>query len=744
MANAALMEETMTFGPPESYWQQLASASSRLLMLDYDGTLAPFNVNRMEARPSSSTLLSLKRLLESGGTRVVIVSGRPAEQVAELLGHLPVTIVGAHGFERFEYMAGTVRSTLTNEESEGLAAAQAAAQATGMGSRIEAKPASVAVHTRGLDTDEARDIEELAWNLWSPVAEQFGLECRPFSCGVEIRSRHYHKGIAVETLLAEMPDQVFATYIGDDQTDEDAFRALAGRGSSFRVGEAAVESEATWRLENVDSVQNFLDQWHKHAEGGTPGSVQVKSSTRLVVISNRLPSFSAPRAFGKGREKAAGGLASAVTAALKHTGDGMWVGWSGKTRRRSEARQLREIARDPVPVLGMDLSEREVEAYYNGFCNHALWPLLHSFQAQVSLSTWELEVYRDVNLSFAQLLRPMLKEGDLAWVHDYHLIHLGDELRRLNFRGLIGFFLHVPFPSLDFLAILPDYKSFVEALSQYDLVGFHTQSYRDNYVYACRRVLNAEWDGEILTCGDRKQRVGVFPAGIDPERFAPVEKKGSPRARSGRAGDDEPQLIIGVDRLDYTKGIPERILAFERLLKMRPDLRRKISLLQICAPSRTRVKEYVEQKERMDALVGRLNAELGEHDWEPIRYVYRSYPQSQLGGLYRKARVGLVTPLRDGMNLVAKEYVAAQNPEDPGVLVLSRFAGAAEELTEALIINPYLPESCAGGIAEALQMPLPERIRRHRAMLDNVETHTASRWAEKFLSELKRCADIRE
>lgn len=735
------LNEKLICGLPAETWERIAAAPARLLMLDYDGTLAPFNVDRMAARPLPETIEALKHIIDSKTTHVVIVSGRPAEQVHRLLGRMPLTIVGAHGFERFEHMEGTRQSNLSPAEVEGLKIAMAAAEGAGLRERLEQKPASVALHTRGLDNQEAMELEALAWSLWVSVAEEFGLECKPFSGGVEIRSPNYHKGIAVDTLMAEMPEGVAAVYIGDDETDEDAFRALAGRGAAIRVGRDERESEAPWQLSNPYAVARFLEQWHKVTQSGAGVQVHGTRPARLVVVSNRLPSFSGNASAGTGRGKASGGLATAVGAALTHAGGGIWLGWSGKTRKASGSKKVYRLAADPINVFGLDLSDREIQAYYNGFCNHTLWPLFHSFQGRVELSDYELEVYREVNTYFATSLRELLTEGDSVWIHDYHLIHVGAELRRLGWKGPIGFFLHIPFPSLDLLGILPDYQGFLEALSQYDLIGFHTRSYRDNYVYSSRRVLEADWDGDRLMFGDHCQHVGIYPAGIDPEVFAPPAPEDEPRARKGavKAGIGERRVILGVDRLDYTKGIPARVMAFERLMKMQPALKGKVSLLQICSPSRTRVKEYIEQKKAMDALVGRVNAELGEHDWEPIRYLYKSYPQSALADFYREADVGLVTPLRDGLNLVAKEFVAAQRPEDPGVLLLSRFAGAGDELTEALMVNPYLPEDCARGIAEALEMPLEERIERHQSMLKKVQYQTATRWSQSFLDDLKRC-----
>jgi trehalose 6-phosphate synthase len=256
-------------------------------------------------------------------------------------------------------------------------------------------------------------------------------------------------------------------------------------------------------------------------------------------------------------------------------------------------------------------------------------------------------------------------------------------------------------------------------------------------------VLGAAWDGAFLRLGEAKQRVGVYPVGIAPEKFAPEDgpSRFAELGRSLRASVGDRDIVLSVDRLDYTKGMPNRVRAFESLLKQQPQLKRRVSFVQICSPSRTDVDQYRQQRRLVDTLVGRVNGEFAECDWEPIRYLYRSYPQEELVEFYREARVGLVTPLRDGMNLVAKEYVAAQNPADPGVLVLSRFAGASEDLTEAVIVNPYIPEDTARGVAEALAMPVAERRRRHEALLEKVERQTARKWADEFVGDLEQIAE---
>ncbi|MBI3128039.1 MAG: trehalose-6-phosphate synthase [Candidatus Tectomicrobia bacterium] len=456
--------------------------------------------------------------------------------------------------------------------------------------------------------------------------------------------------------------------------------------------------------------------------------------SKLAIVSNRLP----PRPDQAGaRAQEVGGLVPALLSALEMSGGGLWLGWSGRAAPEHGAPLTWEM--NGSRVVGIDLNEREVDLYYNGFCNRAVWPLMHSFQGRVRLSRQEERAYAQVNARFARRLAEYLSGGETVWVHDYHLFLLGRELRRLGHQGRIGFFLHTPFPAHDTWQILPQPEEFLEAMLDYDLAGFHTRTYRDNYVYAAERLIGASWDGSCLSASGRRQRVGIFPIGVDPARFRGPSREMGGGGRRHRSLWEEAggcQVILGVDRLDYTKGIPNRILAFESLLRSHPQWRGKASLYQICAPSRTRVTEYMEQKRTVDALVGRVNGEYAEHNWVPVRYLYRSYPQARLAQFYREAHVCLVTPLRDGMNLVAKEFVAAQDPEKPGALVLSRFTGASEELRDAILVNPYHPEDVADGIQRALTMSLEERIARHRKLAACVERHSSRWWFESFLAEL--------
>jgi len=454
---------------------------------------------------------------------------------------------------------------------------------------------------------------------------------------------------------------------------------------------------------------------------------------KLVVVSNRLPPL--PEKKGaQTRSQEVGGLVSALLSALDQGGGGVWFGWSGKSGPVQDTPSV-SWEHGNNRIVGIDLTEREIDAFYNGFCNRALWPLLHSFQARIRITRAENRIYGQVNARFARVLSTLLDPDDTVWVNDYHLMLLGRELRRLGHRGRIGFFLHVPFPSFYTWQILPYPRDFLNAMMEYDLIGFHTQTYRDNYVYTSQRGCGTSWDGTTLTDVGKRQRACIFPIGVDVERF----QKAASRVRRGRGLIEMPgqrKVIIGVDRLDYTKGIPQRIQAFETLLRSYAHYRGKVSLYQICAPSRTRVPEYMEQKRAVDALVGRINGEYAEYDWEPVRYLYRSYPQSRLSGFYRDADACLVTPLRDGMNLIAKEFLACQDPEDPGVLVLSRFAGAAEELRDAILVNPYLSEDVAEGIDHALSMSREERVERHGRLMEIIRRHSVEWWFTTFLKEL--------
>lgn len=453
--------------------------------------------------------------------------------------------------------------------------------------------------------------------------------------------------------------------------------------------------------------------------------------SRLIVISNRVQ---APTAEGNGAQ---GGLAVALTAALRET-EGIWFGWSGET---GDSRELRFATHAGVTSATVDLSEQDVEEYYEGYANRTLWPLFHH---RLGLAEFERDFqggYERVNRSFAQLIRPHINPGDLVWVHDYHMFPLGWLLREQGVSGRIGFFLHIPWPPTSMMVALPDHRRLVDALFAYDLVGFQTAEWLEAFRhYVVNEMGGTLGEGGEVTVGRRTIRAIACPIGIDAPDFiaaanGPVAAATRQRMIDSAIGRD---VIVGVDRLDYSKGLEERFNGYERFLDKHPERAARVYLLQIAPPSRGSVQSYRDIRASLDALSGRINGANADIDWVPLRYVNRGYPRDVLAGIYRAARAGLVTPLRDGMNLVAKEYVAAQDPEDPGVLILSKFAGAAAQLGEALLINPYSPDDVADAIEAALVMPLDERIARWRPMFDNVRREDVGWWRRDFTDALER------
>ena len=451
---------------------------------------------------------------------------------------------------------------------------------------------------------------------------------------------------------------------------------------------------------------------------------------RLVVVSNRVP---IPQ-----EKSRAGGLAVAMHAALSERG-GMWFGWSGRrVRGESGEKHVEQVGN--ITYCTIDLTWADFEAYYNGFANRTLWPLLHFRMDLVDYSRETWAGYQHVNALFAERLAPQLRKDDVLWVHDYHVIPLAQELRARGVGNRIGYFLHVPMPSSDLLAALPAHREVFAALSSYDLVGFQTvrdlERFQD-YVrlFGGGRLIGP---GELETAEGRRFRAGAFPISIDTRtiaRQAALAWKRVP-VQTLRASMAKRQLAIGVDRLDYSKGLPERFRAFERHLERYPEQRGHLTFLQIAPPSRGEVPEYQSLRRELEGLSGHINGLHAAPDWTPVRYVNRNFTHDVLTGFYRVADIGLVTPLRDGMNLVAKEFIAAQDPDDPGVLVLSRFAGAASEMTEALQVNPYDLDGVADAIARAFDMPLDERRERWRTMMDGLERHDINAWRRNYLGAL--------
>jgi trehalose 6-phosphate synthase len=454
---------------------------------------------------------------------------------------------------------------------------------------------------------------------------------------------------------------------------------------------------------------------------------------RLILVSNRV---NVPLA---GVPRTAGGLTVAVNAALKQR-EGVWFGWSGRVSKEGESPAAAVTLRRRRSYITLDLSENDFQEYYNGFANRVLWPVLHYRVDLAEFTAVDLTGYLRVNGRFADALSPFITPEDVIWVHDYHLLPLAKELRARGHNNPIGFFLHIPCPPPDIVEALPHHEETMGALSHYDLVGMQTEQDADNLSrYFAALGANSYRGPGLFEFEGRRVRVRAFPVAIATAVYARAARNSvkSTLVEELRGSLIGKRLILGVDRLDYSKGIKHRIQGFAHFLEKYPEWLGKVTFLQVTPKSRSGVPEYATMEQEVSALVGQINGRYGDPAWTPIRYVNRSYSRATLAGLYRSAQVGLVTPLRDGMNLVAKEYVAAQDPENPGVLVLSQFAGAAQELGGGpIIVNPHEPEGMAAAIKAALEMPLEERRDRFQYMYDHLAQNDIDRWAERFLSAL--------
>lgn len=450
---------------------------------------------------------------------------------------------------------------------------------------------------------------------------------------------------------------------------------------------------------------------------------------RTIIVSNRVPS---PHEKGA----TAGGLAVGLADAA--TPGSMWFGWSGK-RALETSTKAEMVTADGVTYATIDLGERDYTRFYNGFANGALWPLFHFRSGLLMFSRPDYEAYRAVNRAFAKALLPLLQPDDLIWIHDYQLLTMAAELRELGVVNRIGFFMHIPFVPPALLAVLPPAAELLAGMSACDVVGFQTERDRLAYLDCAKAFLNVNPDREgRFAFRERQVQAVTTPIGIDADRFTELAERAELTGDAKRLNESlgERALVLGVDRLDYSKGLPQRFDAFGRLLYCFPQHLRKVAFLQIAARSRQEVGSYQTLRRELDRRAGDINGEFSDFDWVPLRYMTHPVKRTAIAGFYRRARVGLVTPLRDGMNLVAKEYVAAQYEANPGVLVLSRFAGAADELTEALIVNPFDADEVAEAIHTALTMPLQERQSRHKSLLAKVRHTTARRFCSNFLDHL--------
>lgn len=461
-------------------------------------------------------------------------------------------------------------------------------------------------------------------------------------------------------------------------------------------------------------------------------------SGRLLIVSNRLPVTISMQGGEPVVTPSVGGLATGLRTAHERSG-GLWIGWPGvretpdEVARRKLARALEAMRLVPVP-----LSAKEVATYYEHVSNGVLWPICHDRLDQLPIRVEGWDVYERVNARFADAVAAHYQTGDLVWVHDYQLLRVPALVRERIPGARIGFFLHIPFPNPEIFFALSSRRWLIEGMLGADVIGFHTRRYRGHFAAALRRLFGLEVRDDVVRFDGRPIRLGIFPMGVDARAFA--ERADSPAVRTeigrlrGGAGGSE-RLLVGIDRLDYSKGIPRRLHAVEQLLHAHPEWRERVRLIQIAVPSRGGVGAYQRFRRQVEELVGRINGTFATPIWTPIHYVHRSIADTLLVALYRAADVMLVTPVRDGMNLVAKEFIASRTDED-GVLVLSEFAGAADELPTALVVNPYDVDGIAEAVHAALTMPAAERRMRMRAMRERVMTHDIARWTESFLEAL--------
>jgi trehalose 6-phosphate synthase len=459
--------------------------------------------------------------------------------------------------------------------------------------------------------------------------------------------------------------------------------------------------------------------------------------SRLVVVSNRV---AVPTA--RGAPGAQGGLAGALDAALRKS-KGLWFGWSGEDREDpSEAPHIQQD--DGVTFATIDLSPQDLDEYYNGYANSTLWPLFHY---RLDLTEFERETgrgYERVNARFAEALAPLVEREDNVWVHDYHLIPLGADLRRRGLANRIGFFLHIPWPPASLLVSLPFHRRLVRSMLAYDLVGFQCDEWLQSFLHYCQTELGAEVDeasGRVELDG-RSTFARAYPIGIDFDHFDSLAHTGEARQAGQRvlSSTRYRTAMVGVDRLDYSKGLPERLDGIGRFFDRYPERVHDLVFIQIAPPSRGDIGSYQKIRAELEQKAGQINGARSRIDLVPIRYVNQGHTAAELHGIYRASKIGLVTPLRDGMNLVAKEYIAAQDPADPGVLILSRFAGAAQQLSQALLVNPHSPDDIASAIRDALDMPADERKDRWRPMFDCVRKENVQRWSENFIRDLSAAA----
>ena len=732
----------------------MARQSPLALLLDLDGTLMPFARRPDMAYPD----LFLKDLLATAarlpGLLTVVVSGRSRVDLDRWFGETRgLWLVAEHG-AFFRGDGGWVSTwSGPTDRIDDLQSALEPIAAHTRGAVLERKHCTLAFHYRDVaDVPSQPLVAEVtdAVQTWLQIHREYqyvsGAEV------IEVRPTSVRKAIAVDLVRRARGAHTRIVALGDDVTDEDMFSALAPGDEAILVSQSMNrETGAHWTLAGPEEANRFL-RWLCAARELKPWSEPSvvpkrilrsegagRSEHDLLIISNRLPDLRTPVSPDEERRRPVGGLTTALKSVLA-SHRGLWLGWSGRTVPSDTFGPV-QVGED-TRLASFDLPAATHEAYYNGFCNRSLWPLFHTLPGRARFEDSEWEAYIAVNDHVAEVAGKLVRPDCAIWVHDFHLLQVAAGLRRRGHTGPIGLFLHIPFPGVDVFGLNPWGTRLLENMLAFDVVGLQTDHDVRNFLQTVGTLSTASVDGDVVEVGGLRTRVRAIPIGIMPEAFEPPsDSEESEETRTLLRSLAGKRLILGVDRLDYTKGIPERIVGFAKFLKMFPVWRSKVTLVQISVPSRTSVSEYQEQRRRVEAAVGRVNGEFGEADWTPVRYVYRSYRRSELVRFYRATDVCLVTPLRDGMNLVAKEFVAAQLPDRPGVLVLSLFAGAARELIDAVLTNPLHQEGMARDIDRALRMTDEERRGRHSRLLAAVHRRTATTWAEEFVGMLEACRE---
>ncbi len=738
------------------HWRELARHTPLGVVCDLDGTLLSLTStpDQTQCPPELAALLS--GLDKTPGMRLVVVSGRPRDQLERLLSAAPdLWLVAEHGAWRRRGAAWEKTIDWVYDDIGPLYEELRRVAAVFPGALVERKTLSATIHYRRVSALEREALlVEVNAIVDDWLARATGFERLDGVEVIEVRPPRVRKSLVIPWLRDELGAGVRLLALGDDLTDEDLFRELGATDEAVLVGPPR-RSHAPWRLDDPAAVAGLL-AWIAAVRCGQESDpaaevallpqpliararmpALVSGRFDLLIVSNRLPDVRrATTPAEPNRRRNVGGLVSALQPALaaRH---GLWLGWSGATIPDDEPAGVTLDDEVNPPLAWLDFPERWHRLYYNGFCNRALWPLFHSFPQHVTFADEEWACYQQVNRAFANAVSELVSPDTPVWLHDYHLLLTAAYLRERGHRGPLGLFLHIPFPPPALFAMLPWAGQLLDGMLGFDLLGFHTPADVNHFRQTAAEQSPARVSDDFVEHRGRRTRVRAFPIGIMPESFqTPDEPAVAEEVASLLKAIDPAHLVLGVDRLDYTKGIPERLEAFGVLLERYPEWRGRVALVQISVPSRADVPEYIDQRRRIENIVGRINGDFGDAAWVPVRYLYRSFNPEQLAAIYRAAAVGYVTPLRDGMNLVAKEFVAAQDPANPGVLLLSRFAGAATELRDAVLTNPWHPDGVAGDLDRALRMGLAERQERHARLRAVVSRTTAATWAEDFLEGL--------